>query len=171
MKRRTIAIVAGSMAAVLAVIAGLVVYFANQRGAEIAKERAQRRAATDAVEVQYVFRSLRAAVLMKDGSRRAMEGSGAILMWVRPEAGAADTWLVVARSSDGFFFGQRMKRGSSGVIGAEGAAQELSAQLVMGGLRDHLREAGVDQAQAQVLFDAITRGTPVPVRSGMVPRD
>ncbi len=171
MKRGTIATVAGAVAAVLVLAAGVVVYLANQRGAEIAKERAQRRAATEVVEVQTVVKTLRGAVLMKDGSRRAMVGSGAMLMWVRPQAGAADTWLAVARSPDGAFFGQRLKRGPSGAIDAAGDAQELSAQLVIGGLRDQLREAGADQAQAQVLFDAIANGTPVPVRGDVTPRN
>ncbi|WP_298706017.1 hypothetical protein [Variovorax gossypii] len=171
MKRSTVAIIAGSAAAVLVLSAGVVVYLANQRGAEIAKERVERRAATEIVEVVTFFRTLRGTVLMKDGSRRALVGSGAMLMWVRPVAGAADTWLAVARGPDGAFFGQRLKRGPSGAIGAAGDAQELSAQLVMGGLRDQLREAGADQAQAQVFFDAIAKGTPVPVRSAVVPRN
>jgi len=165
-KRRAIAIVAGSAAAVLVLAAGVVVYLAHQRGAEIAQERATRSAVSVVVEIQTMFKSLSMTVQMKDGSRRAVVGEGSMLMWVRPQPGSTNAWVAVARSPEGFFFGQRFMRRTPGSLGVSGDAQELSAQLVMGGLRDQLREAGVDQAQAQVLFDAVTKGTPVPVSAG-----
>lgn len=171
MKRRTVGIVAGALAAVLVFAGAVVVYLANQRGAEIAQERAHRRAAVDMVALQTVFKSMRVTVQMKDGSKRAVSGGGATIIWVSRQTGGPDAWVAVARSPDGVFFGQRFNRGSGGAVVPAGDAEALSTDLVMRGLRAQMREAGGDEAQAQLFFDAASKGTPVPVRGASTPRN
>lgn len=153
--------VAAAMA--LVVTAGTVVYLANQRGDEIASERAERAAQIAAGKLVQAFVDSKSVLVMKDGSRRELLGATATLLSTKPVASEKLTWLALGRAASGAYFGQRFGANEKGEVRAATEAQEISAEVALGELRAQISASGADVEATQAFIHAATTGKAVPV--------
>ncbi|CAN7328206.1 hypothetical protein [Variovorax sp. LjRoot178] len=155
---------AGAAAAVLVLTAGVVVYLANQRGAEIARQRAEIAQQLAAGKLVQAFRASKNVLAMKDGSRQELVGATSFLLTTKPVAGEKATWLALGRTGSGIYFGQRFSEGPGGVVRAVTDAQEVSPEVALGELRAQIAASGADAEGAQAFLDAVSTGQPVEVK-------
>lgn len=150
-------------AAVLVVAAGTVVFLANQRGEDIARQRgalAEQQAVGKFVQA---FRGSKGALVMKDGSRRELDGATSVLLVAKPIPGTAATWVALGRDASGVYFGQRFNRDASGAVRAVTDAQEVSSEVALGGLHAQIVASGADDQAARAFVEAANTGHPVAV--------
>jgi hypothetical protein len=150
-------------AVVLVVAAGAVVYLANQRGEEIARERAERTAQIAAGKLVQAFVESKSVLVMKDGARRELVGATATLLSTRPVAGEKLTWLALGRAASGAYFGQRFGANEKGDVRPLTDAQEIAAEVALGELRAQISASGADVEATQAFIQAATTGKAVPV--------
>ena len=150
-------------AAVLVLAAGVVVYLANQRGEEIARQRAAVVDLAATGKVAQAFRASKSTLAMKDGSRQELVGATSSLFATKLVSREKAVWLALGRTSSGVFFGQRFGGGSDGTVQPLSQAQEVSPDLVLGELRTQLAEHGVDAQDAQAFLEAAITGQPLAV--------
>ncbi|CAN7363905.1 hypothetical protein [Variovorax sp. LjRoot178] len=153
----------GAAAVGLVVAAGAVVYLANQRGEEIAIERAERTAQIAAGKLVRAFVDSKSVLVMKDGSRRELVGATATLLSTKPVAGEKLTWLALGRAASGAYFGQRFGANEKGEVRAVTDAQEIPAEVALGELRAQISASGADVEATQAFIQAATTGKAVPV--------
>ena len=154
----------GSAAAVVLVAAaGAVVYLASQRGAEIAKERAERAEQVAAGKLVQAFVESRGVLLTKNGSRRELVGATATLLSTKPVAGERMTWLALGRSGDGAYFGLRFRANEKGDVRPVTDAQEVSAEVALGELRAQISASGAGLEATEAFMHAATTGNAVHV--------
>lgn len=151
----------GAAAAVLIVAAGAVVYLANQRGEEIARQRAEVAQRATAGKLVQAFRESRGVLVMRDGSRQALEGATSLLLTTKPVAGEKATWLALGRTGSGVYFGQRFSEDLGGAVRPATDAQEVSREVALGELRAQIAASGADRDAAQAFLQAATTGKPV----------
>ena len=156
-KSRRLALGAGA-AAVLVVAAGAVVYLANQRGEEIASERAERTAQIAAGKLVQALVDSKSVLVMKDGSRRELLGGTATLLSTKPVAGEKLTWLALARAASGTYFGQRFGANEKGDVRPVTDAQEIAAEVALGELRAQIAASGADVEATQAFIQAARSG-------------
>ncbi|OUM00735.1 hypothetical protein A8M77_19815 [Variovorax sp. JS1663] len=150
-------------AVVLVVTAGAVVYLANQRGDEIARERAERTAQLAAFRLVQAFVDSKSVLVMKDGSRRELVGATATLLSTKPIAGKKPTWLVLGRAASGVYFGQRFLANEKGDVVPVTDAQEISEEVALGELRAQISAGGAGAEATRAFVQAATTGKAVPV--------
>lgn len=148
----------GATAAVLVLAAGVVVYLANQRGEEIARQRAAVVDLAATGKVAQAFRASKSTLAMKDGPRQELVGATSSLFATKLVSREKAVWLALGRTSSGVFFGQRFGGGSDGTVQPLSQAQEVSPDLVLGELRTQLAEHGVDAQDAQAFLEAAITG-------------
>lgn len=148
-------------AVVLIVAAGAVVYLANQRGKEIAKQRAELTEHVAASKLVQAFVDSKSVLLMKDGSRRELVGTAATLLSTKPVAGESLTWLALGRAADGAYFGQRFGANEKGDVRPLTDAQEVSAEIALGELRTQISASGAGAEATQAFVQAATTGKAV----------
>ena len=154
----------GAAAAVVMVVAaGAVVYLANQRGEEIARERAERIEKSAAGKLVRAFVESKSVLIMKDGARRELVGATATLLSTKPVPGEKLTWLALGRSASGAYFGQRFGANEKGDVRPLTDAQEISAEVALGELRAQITASGADVEATQAFIQAATTGKAVPV--------
>ncbi|WP_232081429.1 hypothetical protein [Variovorax sp. WDL1] len=152
----------GSAAAVVLVVAaGTVVYLANQRGEEIARERTARAEQAAAGKLVQAFVNARSVLVMKDGSRRQLVGATATLLSTKPLPGEKLTWLALGRAASGAYFGQRFGANEKGDVRPVTDAQEVSAEVALGELRSQISASGAKADAAQAFLQAATSGRAV----------
>lgn len=150
-------------AVVLIVAAGAVVYLANQRGEEIARERAERTAQITAGKLVQAFVDSKSVLVMKDGARRELVGATATLLSTKPVAGEKLTWLALGRAASGVYFGQRFGANEKGDVRPVTDAQEVSADVALGELRAQISASGGGAEATQAFIRAAMTGKAVPV--------
>lgn len=143
---------------VLVVVAGAVVYLANQRGEEIARERAERTAQIAAGKLVQAFMNSKSVLVMKDGSRRELVGATATLLSTKPIAGKKPAWLVLGRAGSGVYFGQRFLANETGGVVPGTDAQELSEGVALGELRAQISAGGAGPEATQAFIQAAATG-------------
>jgi hypothetical protein len=159
--RVTIAVAAGIA---LFVAAGTVTYFAHQRGAEIAEQRAQLEQTAAAGKLVQAFADSKGVIAMTNGSQQAISGADSLLLAVKPATGEKAVWNVLGRSGAGTYFAQRFGMASDGAMKQLGQAREVSAEAALGELRAELTAGGADAEAARAFVQAASSGEPVAVR-------
>jgi hypothetical protein len=92
---------AGAAAAVLVVATGVVVYLANQRGAQIARQRAEIAQQVTAGKLVRAFHASKTSLTMKDGSRQDLVGATSFVLATKPVVSEKATWLALGRTEGG----------------------------------------------------------------------
>lgn len=151
-------------AAILVAGAAAVIHLANQRGEEIARQRAELAEQAAAGRLVQAFVASKSVLAMKDGTRHELVGATATLLSTKPVSGERLTWLALGRAADGTYFGQRFGASSKGDVGPVTDAQEVSPEVALGELRSQISASGAGEEAAQAFMQAATSGTAVPVR-------
>ncbi|CAN7784601.1 hypothetical protein LJR175_008416 [Variovorax sp. LjRoot175] len=163
-RSRTFQIAGGALGVALLVAAGAVVFLANQRGTEIARERAKLEQSASAAELVKAFRASKTVLAMSDGTLRHLDGAAATLLWTKPEASEPGAWLAVGRSSGGAYFGQRFSRDEKGAFLAQAEAREVSAAFALRELQAQIVAAGADEEAAGAFLRAAETGKAAEIR-------
>ena len=153
----------GAVAVVLIAAAGAVVYLANQRGEEIARQRAEAAQRATAGKLVQAFRESRGVLVMRDGSRQLLQGATSLLLTTKPVLGEKATWLALGRTGSGVYFGQRFSEGPGGAVRPATDVQEVSREVALGELRAQIAASGAEADAAQAFIQAATTGKPVAV--------
>ena len=147
----------------LALIAGVIVYLANARGAEIAQRRAEVERSIAMGKLVQAFSASRGDLVMKNGARQQLIGARAMLISVKP-AERHGTWLALGRTSSGTYFGQRFSLDPDGVMKPIADAQEISAGVAFAEVRLQIAASGATADAAQEFLNAATTGQAAQVR-------